>query len=151
MTIGLHLTLGFSCSKVAFGLSFSQSDSWNFSSLLITINWKIWRLFIFLILDFLQKKYFTKYFTIIFYDITILIPLSCGSVCSMPHVAIICFPLLNWRCVLYVHQGLYCTSCTPPCWSQTFAQMLCSGSTPSMALWGSLRYILLKTPPWLEP
>ena len=32
MTFGLHLTLGFSHSKVAFGLSFSQSDSWNFSS-----------------------------------------------------------------------------------------------------------------------
>jgi hypothetical protein len=35
------LTLGFSYFKVAFGISFSQSDSWNFSSLLITINRKI--------------------------------------------------------------------------------------------------------------
>ena len=32
MTFGLHLTLGFTHSKVAFGLSSSQSDSWNFSS-----------------------------------------------------------------------------------------------------------------------
>jgi hypothetical protein len=35
------LTLGFSYSKVAFGLSFFQSDPWNFSSILITINRKI--------------------------------------------------------------------------------------------------------------
>ena len=33
----VKLTLGFSYSKVAFGLSFSQSDPLNFSSLLITI------------------------------------------------------------------------------------------------------------------
>ena len=31
------LSFGFSYSKVAFDLSFSQSGSWNFSSLLITI------------------------------------------------------------------------------------------------------------------
>ena len=63
------LTLGFSYSKVAFGLSFSQSDPWNFSSRLITINRKIWRLFIFLIFYFKKMKYylpyFTNYFTII--------------------------------------------------------------------------------------
>jgi hypothetical protein len=35
------LTLGFSYSKVAFDLSFSQSDSWNFSFILITIIYKI--------------------------------------------------------------------------------------------------------------
>ena len=37
MAFELHLTLGFLHSKVDFGLSFSQSDSWNFFSLLITI------------------------------------------------------------------------------------------------------------------
>jgi len=60
------------------------------------------------------------------------IPLSCASVCSMPRVVIISFPLSIWICGLSLHRGLYFTSCTPPCWSQTCAQMLYSGSTPSM-------------------
>ena len=62
------------------------------------------------------KIIFTIFYKI-FYNITILIPLSCGSFCSMPHVVIIYFPLLSWRCGLSLHRGLYFTSCTPPCWS----------------------------------
>ena len=93
---------------------------------------------------------FTKKNIYIFYNITILILLSCENVCSMPRAEIISFPLWSWRCVLSLHRGQCCISCTP-CWLQTFARMRCSGSTPLMALQGALRYLLLKIPSWFEP
>ena len=83
----------------------------------------------------LQKIIFTIFHKIFYNNILQyynFIPLSCGSVCSMPRVVIISFPLLSWRCGLFLHQGLYCTSCTPTCSSQTCTQMMNNGSTPSM-------------------
>ena len=77
-------------------------------------NWKIWILFIFLIFGFFYKNniYNISQNILQYYNF---IPLSCWSVCSMPHVVIIYFSLLRWICVLSLHRGLYCTSCTPPC------------------------------------
>ena len=60
------------------------------------------------------------------------IPLSCGSVYSMPRVVIISFLPLHWRYQASSHQELCCTSYTP-CWSQTYVQMMYSGITPSKA------------------
>ena len=77
--------------------------------------------------------------------------LSFGSICSRPHVVIISFPLLSWRCVLTLHRGLYCTSCTPPCWSQIYARKMYNENTPSMSWWEALEYLLWILPPLLEP
>ena len=73
MTFRLHLTLGFSYSKVAFDHSFSQSDSCNFSSLfLITIKLENMKtlhnphLWIFTKKKYLQ--YLIKYFRILQFD-----------------------------------------------------------------------------------
>ena len=150
MTFGLHWTLGFSYSKVAFDLSFSQSDSWNFSSLLITIIQKRWRLFIFLILVFSKINIYNILQKII-YNITLSILISSENVWSMLRIATIYFPPSSWRYGLSLCRVQCCIFGTTPYWSQTFVRMLCSGSTPLMALQGSLEYPLLRTLSSLEP